>query len=615
MRVVTGYRAVFPFSENKRYEFKSISLVGSSYLHGWSLSQHVKGQSQPNTKLPFSYSYSKFHLHHLREQIMSDALRLAFAVIFCLLLISFSASTSAQVDEVIEENPTFVVTGFIVNGDNPLSESETSGVLDRFTNRPLSIAELQEAANKLEEKLATKGYNFYRTALPPQTLDAGSVSLEIKKIDIGKVSVLGNQYFSNKNIKRSLPLIAEGRSPNTQKIATALLLAEQNPAKDVRVMFVKGDSPDSVNANITVKDKNPNDFYLWANNSGSRATSSSRLGLQYHNRNLWGLDHQVSLSYSTSPEDTSELSQYGLNYRFPLYNLGGQANVFYSKSDADTGRVADFFDISGAGETLGIGYTQYLDKRGDYQHRVGVSLVDKLFDSDVFFGAENIGQDVRTRPLSIDYISRFGKSNWAVNSVLSYSTNLSGGNFNDDVSYANSRVGATSSWNKQKLSIKYDYSWSQQWLGSVSLFAQNTSDVLVAGEKFGLGGSLGEAGPRGFYEREASVDKGVKFSLQANRLFRNGKYRLGAFLDYGTGMQNNVQVGENDKETLSSVGLTFNWNITPAMGLTLDYGYIIDGVETLDGQTDQVSVDGDDRLHVSFRYFPKWPFTSQGGVR
>ena len=51
------------------------------------------------------------------------------------------------------------------------------------------------------------------------------------------------------------------------------------------------------------------------------------------------------------------------------------------------------------------------------------------------------------------------------------------------------------------------------------------------------------------------------------------------------------------------------------MGLTLDYGYILDGVETLDGQTDQVSVDGDDRLHVSFRYFPKWPFTSQGGVR
>ena len=46
MRVVTGYRAVFPFSKNKRYEFKSISLVGSSYLHGWSLSQHVKGQSQ-----------------------------------------------------------------------------------------------------------------------------------------------------------------------------------------------------------------------------------------------------------------------------------------------------------------------------------------------------------------------------------------------------------------------------------------------------------------------------------------------------------------------------------------------------------------------------------------
>lgn len=531
----------------------------------------------------------------------------------CVAALALLSSTAALAQN--DDSPTFKVSDFVIDGDNPLSSSKSNKILEPFLNRDIDIAELRLAAIELEKEMARKGYNFYRTSLPPQILDSGTVRLGVKKIDIGNVAVVGNQYFSNSNIKRSLPLISEGASPNTQNIATALLLAEENPAKDLRVVFVKGQQPQTVDANITVKDKNPNEFFVWANNGGSQNTSRSRLGMQYHNRNLWGADHQLSLSYSLSPEETSELSQYGINYRLPFYRTRGSANFFYSKSSADTGRIADVFDVSGAGETIGASYTQFLNKVGRYQHRVVINATDKLFDSDIFFNTQNIGTDVRARPISIDYTSRYEQSNWALNSVFSAATNLSGGNFNNDESYAASRAGASSDWSKQNLTLRYDQRWNRDWSGSVSIFAQNSSDPLISGEKFGLGGGLGSVGPRGFLEREVTVDKGYKFSLEANRSFNNGRFRLGAFLDYGTGKLNNVQVGEIEEETLSSVGLFLNWNVRKDISLSLDYGYVLDGVE-LNNTDDSASRDGDDRVHLSIRYYPKWPFSgfSSGGA-
>lgn len=522
----------------------------------------------------------------------------------CVVSTLFMLSAHAQADQ-----PMFKVSEFVIDGFNPISSSKSKAILADYLDRELSIDELRKAATGLEKELARGGFNFYRAILPPQQLLDGVVHLKIEKIDIAQVMVTGNEFFSSNNVARSLPLVAEGKSPNTQKIASALLLAEDNPAKDVRVVFVKGLEPQTVDANITVKDQNPNELFIWANNAGSRLASRSRLGIQYHNRNLFDRDHQLALSYSVSPEDTDELSQYGFNYRVPVFTLRGMANFFYSQSDADTGRVADVFDISGAGETVGFGYTQYLDKHASYQHRLGFDVVDKLFDSDILFETANIGNDVRSRPLTIEYTSRYDYANWLFNSIIGHSSNLSGGKFNDQQSYAAVRAGADNDWSKQNISMRLDYRWTREWQGRVIAFAQASSDALIPGEKFGLGGALGDSGPRGFLEREATSDEGVKVSLEVSRNFPTKNMQLGFFYDWASGDQNNPQVGESPEETLASTGVKFQWGLRPDLSLNVDYGYVLDG---LDQDFSEGTDDGDDRWHLSLRYFPRWP---TGGKR
>ena len=517
-----------------------------------------------------------------------------------------SATTveNSAADKVVS-SPRFFVQDIVVEGENPLSKKLTRDTLANFKNREMTIESLREAATELEKVLAIKGYNFYRATLPPQRLQNSVVTMQIARLDIAEVMVTGNDHFSDNNIKRSLPLVANGRSPNTNKIANALLLAEDNPAKDVRVVFIKGDEPQTVDANISVTDKNPNELFFWANNSGSRQTTRSRLGMQYHQRNLWGMDHQVALSYTVSPEETSELNQYGINYRLPVYTTRGMLNAFYSRSDADTGRVADVFDISGAGETFGLGYTHYIGKRGTYQDRLKLAITDKLFDSDVFFETANIGSDVRSRPLTLEYIMRMDKDNWLLNTVISHSSNLSGGSFNDDASYELAQAGATQSWNKQELSLRFDYRFSQNWRARLLGFAQTSSDVLIPGEKFGMGGAIGDMGPRGFFEREVTVDEGYKGTVEVTRNFTTKRMQLGAFFDVATGDRNNPQVGEAADETLSSIGLAYRWNIRSDLNLEADLGYVLDGVDqTFSDGTD----DGDTRVHVAIKYFPRWPF-------
>lgn len=532
-------------------------------------------------------------------------------IIFFLVCCVVANQVNAQQDSGLDsEAVMFSVSTFDIDGDNPISKSATNSILEPFLDTPLTIETLRQAVTELEKAIALQGYNFYRAELPPQTLNNQTVKIAIRTIAIDEVTVTGNEYFSENNLQRSLPLVKAGSSPNTQQIANALLLAEDNPAKDVRVVFVKGQEPQTVDANISVTDQNPNEFFAWANNSGNRLATNTRLGVQYHNRNLWDRDHQVALSYTLSPENVSELNQYGINYRLPIYTLRGMANAFYSKSDADTGVVADVFEIKGAGETVGLGYTQYLDKRGDYQHRLGINVIDKLFDSEILFEDIDIGDEIRSRPLTIEYTSRFDRNNWLVNSVISYSSNLTSGSFNDDQSYASARLGAQADWSKSEISFRYDHRWNQLWRGNVLMFGQSTSDALIPGEQFGLGGALGDLGPRGFYEREVTVDKGFKTSLQVTRDFPTKGMQLGLFYDYAAGDLINPQAGENPEETLSSIGLSYKWNISAALGLDIDFGYVLDGVNQTLNST--ATDDGDSRLHIALRYYPIWPF---GGAK
>jgi len=509
-----------------------------------------------------------------------------------------SDGSVSRLTQSLTERVEFDVNRFNIIGDNPISPSKTKAILAKYTGANRGIDDIENAADALEQVMTAKGLSFYRVSFPPQELSDGDVDLLVTRYKIGKINVKGNNYYSNRNIQSSLPLLRRGESPSTKGIARALRVANQNSAKRVRVTLAPGEVGNEIDANVVVKDQKPLVLSTWLNNTGTDSSGDYRVGASVAHRNLFGLDHNASLTFITSPEGVSDVRQFAASYRIPLYSLGGSLNFVAVNSDVDTGIVADVFDVAGRGEVYGVGYSHVLSSIGIYNHGLQLQVQDKLFDNDVQFLGQQIIEDVRSRPLALTYQASWGNGkgfDWS--GTVSATTNLSGGSFNNARSYDLARAGATDDWTKIDLDANYQYKL-KEWLYTAALKISISDDRLITGEQFAVGGSTSV---RGLGERELRGDEGYQINLQAwaPPIYKN--VRPVAFLDIGHVSNNDRIGGEFSSEDVMSIGVLVNWNPTNRISASASYGYLIDGIDSSDA-VEGSSEDGDGQLHFNLTY-------------
>ncbi len=500
----------------------------------------------------------------------------------------------------LSERVEFDLNKFNVVGDNPLSKGVTRAILDKYLGAGRGIDDIEAAADEFEKALTEQGYSFYRVSFPPQELTDGSVDLLVKRYKIGAINVTGNNHYSSRNIKSSLPVLSKGGSPSSKSIARGLRVANQNASKRIRVSLSPGKVANQIDANITVRDRKPVTFTSWLNNTGTDASGDYRVGASVEHRNVFGLDHSASLTFITSPESVGDVQQIAATYRAPLYSLGGSLNFLAVNSDIDTGVVADVFDVAGRGEVYGLGYSHVLSSIGRYNHGLSLQVQDKLFDNDVRFQGQQVLDDVRSRPLSLAYQASWGNGKgfeWS--GSMSFTSNLSGGSFNEERFYDSSRAGASDDWSKSDFSANYQYKFKgSEWLYTAGLRFSVTSDRLITGEQFAVGGV---GGLRGLDERELRGDEGYQLVLQAwaPPVYKN--FRPVAFVDIGHVSNNDALESEISSEDVMSVGVLVNWNPTDRVSTSASYGYLVDGIDS-SVATEGSPEDGDGKLHFNLTY-------------
>lgn len=548
--------------------------------------------------------YSSRNSQNAIERCWSiNAIKLALVLVTGSLCAAQSVSAQSGTDlerltQGLSERVEFDVTRYQIVGKNPLSESKTASILSPYIGSNRGIDDIEGAASALEAEMSTKGLSFYRVSFPPQELTDGVVDLLITQYRIGNVNVKGNSFYSERNIQSSLPLLRKGESPSTKGIARALRVANQNSAKRVSVTLAPGEGANEIDANIAVKDQQPLVLTSWLNNTGTDASGDYRVGASIAHRNIFGLDHNGSLTFIASPEGVNDVQQIAASYRIPLYSLGGALNFVAVNSNVDTGVVAGVFDVAGKGEVYGIGYSHILPSTGSYNHGLQFQAQDKLFDNDVQFQGRQVLDDVRSRPLSASYQASWANgrgSQWS--GVMSVTSNLSGGSFNNARAYVVSRSGATDDWRKLNLGANYQYK-AKEWLYTAALNIAFTSDRLITGEQFAVGGV---SSVRGLDERELRGDEGYRLNLQAWAPPVYKTLRPVAFIDVGHVSNNEPIEGEFASEDVMSIGVLLNWNPTNKISASASYGYLVDGIDS-DSAVEGSHEDGDGKLHFNLTY-------------
>lgn len=467
---------------------------------------------------------------------------------------------------------TFAVSGYRVEGDNPLSPGDTSTILAPFTGESVTIDRLQAAAAALEAELKERGYSFLRVVVPPQ--DArGTILLRVLAFKVNAVNVAGNKQFGRENILRSLPALRAGESPNLREIARAQALANDHPAKQVSVTMRQGSRPDTVDADVKVEESDPRQFFVTLNNAGTSQTGHLRLGAGYQHSNLFDRDHAVTATYTTSPGHTSDVKQYGLYYRAPVYRLNGAISAYYTASDTNSGTVANFFQVSGRGEFAGLRWTHRLLPLGSYGQSADFGVEDRFFENNVAFNGVPIGTNVRSRPLLLRYEGRWDAADRGIRHSVEFAHNLRGGGSNDAAAYSANRAGATSSWQAWRYSAEV-HRLLGGWIATARLRGQLSRDALIAGEQFALGGA---GWVRGLQEREATGDSGHVLNLEAlSPPIFEGVRAIG-FIDAGQARLRDAAPGLVSKQGAASVGLGLRGTLDRRLSFSADWAHVVNG--------------------------------------
>jgi hemolysin activation/secretion protein len=360
-----------------------------------------------------------------------------------------------------------------------------------------------------------------------------------------------------------------------------LLLANENPARQLTVLMRSGQTEDKVDATIKVVEDKPWKASVTFDNTGTPSTGEYRVSTGIQHSNMFNRDHVMTFQYITSPNHLADVQVYGLGYRIPLYDLGSSIEFVGGYSNVNSGTVGGLFTVSGSGTIGALRYNHYLAKLGDYEQKLVYGLDYKAFQNQVLTQGQNVSPDITVHPASVTYYGTLRRESSEAGFYINLTQNLfPGGNDDADTDFKASRADAMAGYRIARYAAHYTRAFSNDWQARLQMLGQYSTNALVAGEQFGIGGP---ESVRGFLVRELANDRGTQFNAELYTPNLGTKFgwkevqaRLLVFTDWGWLARNSAQPGESTSQSIGSVGIGMRFTATPRFTMRADYARVID---------------------------------------
>lgn len=564
-------------------------------------------------KLSLESGFSPFEHYKDKGQSLNKLIQSGLVVSLALLAFSVSAQEGGDASELpvepiepvrqdrVYQEPTFVLSGFKVEGPELIGRKRIFEVLAGFSGRPITFSELRQATQAVEKLHGLAGFEVVRVIIPEQELkENAELTLQILDARLDQITVKGNEFFSSEQIAREMTVLEPGVLLNTRDMDRNLRLLNDNAARTVRVSLEPSEKPGLVDAIVNVSDEKPVSGFVTLDNTGTNATGDFRLGAVVQHNNLFEKGHSASFQMVTSPGHWSDVKVFGASYRIPLYGFDSFVEYSINDSTVNAGSLAiggTSLTINGAGTQQALKFTHLFDRSGGYDRRLALSLEDKKFVSNVQIAGAgaSLVPNTASRPVGVVYSAMLEEPEVQRSFSIGYYRNYFFGGENTTAQYQLANVNADVSFDM----IKFNASWSglllPTWRYTAKLDGQFTDFSLISGEQFGAGGVYSV---RGFEERVLSGDSGLRQSLElmgpdwSKKLpFSLERLRMVFFAEAA---QVRLNAGFNTaiEPHIASFGAGLRFAFLPEQQINLDLAKVVSGVNN--------QPHGDVMLHFSF---------------
>ena len=506
-------------------------------------------------------------------------------------LLGWQAACLAQTPSA---GPAFDVRRFVVEGATLVPADRIDATLAPFVGADRTLTDLQRARAALEAEYARRGYGATQVILPEQEIADGSVRLRVVEARVGRVLIEGNAFFDESNVRASLPTLVTGEALATERLASELRLANENPVKQTTVVLKPGEAEGAVDAQVRVAGERPYRLSVSLDNTGTPQTGDYRIGFGFQHANLFNRDQVLNLQYVTSPsqEDNpntlalppnSRVLIVGAGYHIPLYALGDSIDLVAGYANVNSGVVQNLFNISGSGRVYAGRYNLGLPRAASLEQKLSFGYDVGYYDNNVApVGASTgIVPDYVLHPLSLAYSGAWRDATDEAVLYASGVRNLPGGPNGGQAQFDLVRPGADAAYTLSRFNANWVHSFPRDVQARARFTAQYTRDLLLPAAQFGLGGL---DSVRGFYEREFTGDRGFSGTFEVYSPDIAGgigapsgtRVRLLAFYDYGRAWVIDAQFPQQAVTGVASVGPGLRVAFKTAFSMRFDYGFLLE---------------------------------------
>lgn len=468
---------------------------------------------------------------------------------------------------------TITVSKFNVTGSTVFSAEDFAKITAKYTNRPISIAELFQVRSSITKFYVDKGYITSGAFIPEQKLQNGVVEIRVLEGGLEEIKVSGTRRLNPAYVRSRLELVT--RKPlNRDRLLEGLQLLQINPLiANLSAELAAGTSPGSSTLEVQIREAKTFNTPIVLDNGRSPSVGSFRRQVQVSEANLLGFGDSVSASYT----NTDGSNAYDFTYSLPINPRNGTFSVSLGTSDNDViERPFNELDIQSYSKYYELTLRQPVIQNPTQELSVGMSLTRRESKASLLngipFPAIGADESGRTSVTALRFFQEWTQRN-------SRQVFAARSQFSIGLDALNSTIN-----NASPDSSFYAWRGQAQWVRQLAPDTlmlirgdlQFADRPLVALEQFGLGGLQSV---RGYRQDALLTDNGFFASAEVRLpIWRPSKssptlLQVVPFVDVGTAWNrgNNSQ-SQNIDNTLVSTGLGLRLQLGSQLNAQFDWG-------------------------------------------